>query len=177
MMLKCVLLDANVIIESYVLGVWEKLIDQTEMYVSSVIVKDEARFYSAADGAIPEPINLKKLISEEKIKEVTATAKEVKGFRDKFDSVFVEGLHDGEAECLALMMYDRVTNTYFCSADATAIQALSMIGHSAFGISFERLLQESGLTKKLRRHYRDRFFKKHIQIGSQNLITGQGLKR
>ncbi|MFC1875665.1 hypothetical protein ACFL2E_00095 [Thermodesulfobacteriota bacterium] len=140
MMLKCVLLDANIIIESYVLGAWEKLIGQTEIFVSSVIINDKARFYSKADGEIPEPINLKKLTSEGKIKEVAATAQEVKGFRDKFDSVFVEGLHDGEAECLALMMLDRVT-------------------------------------KRLRPHYRDVYFKQHIKIGSQNLITGQGLKR
>ena len=38
MMLKCVLLDANIIIESYVLGAWEKLIGQAEIFVSSVIV-------------------------------------------------------------------------------------------------------------------------------------------
>jgi len=176
-MLKCVLLDANIIIESYVLGAWEKLVNQTEIYVSSVIVKDEALFYSTADGEIPEPIKLERLIAEGKIKEFSATGQEVQEFRDRFDRLFVEGLHDGEAECLALMMHDKVTDTYFCSADATAIQALSMIGHSSLGISFERLLQQSGLTKKLRPHYTEAFFRKQLQIGSQNLITKQGLKR
>ena len=176
-MLKCVLLDANIIIESYALGAWEKLVNQTEIYVSSVIVNDEALFFSTKDGEIPEPIKLKKLITEGKIKETSATTQELRGFRDKFDSLFVGGLHDGEAECLALMMYERGTDTYFCSADATAIQALTMIGLSEFGISFESLLKQAGLTKRLRPHFREAFFKQNEKIGFQNLITRQGLKR
>ena len=36
-MLKCVLLDANIIIESHKVGVWEKLIDRVEIVVSSIV--------------------------------------------------------------------------------------------------------------------------------------------
>ncbi len=75
------------------------------------------------------------------------------------------------------MMYERVSDTYFCSADATAIQALTMIGLSEFGISFERLLQQAGLTKRLKPHFRDAFFKQNEKTGFQHLITRQGLKR
>jgi hypothetical protein len=176
MMLKCVLLDANIIIEAYRLGIWEKLIKNCEISVSSIVARDEALFWSKKVGGIPEPINLGKLISEGKIKEFTASADEVAAFLNKFDSVYVQGLHDGENEALALIMHSKIIDTLYCSADATAIQALAMIGHSDLGISMEALMQKSGITKRLRKHYTDKFFKTNIEVGKQNLITGQGLK-
>jgi hypothetical protein len=62
MMPKCVLLDANIIIEAYKMGVWEKLIEKVEIIVSSIVAHDEALFYSKKEGGVPEPINLKNVI-------------------------------------------------------------------------------------------------------------------
>lgn len=57
-MLKCVLLDANIIIEAYELGIWEKLVEKTEVSVSSIVAHKEALFYTEKEDGIPEPINL-----------------------------------------------------------------------------------------------------------------------
>lgn len=175
-MLKCVLLDANIIIEAYSLGIWEKLIEQVEISVSSIVARDEALFWSSKDNGVPEPINLQNLIADGKIKEFEANASEVSRFLDVFDSVFVTGLHDGENEALALIMAEKLEDTLYCSADATAIQALVMIGYSHLGISMEDLLKKTGLTKGLRRQYTDKFFQYNIEMGKQNRIRGVGLK-
>ncbi len=94
---KCVLLDANIIIEAYKMGVWEKLIEKVEIIVSSIVAHDEALFYSKKEGGVPEPINLKNLIEEGKIKEISASQEVIAEFLNKFDRVFVEGLHLGES--------------------------------------------------------------------------------
>ena len=146
-MLKCVLLDANIIIEAYKLGIWEKLINQTQIIVSSIVAHKEALFYSKQYAGIPEAINLKRLISEGKIQEIEATQDEIKEFYNKFDSVFVEGLDPGEAESLSLVMHDKVGDSLFCTGDVPAIKALAMIGHSNRGISFEMILKRAGLKK------------------------------
>ena len=137
---------------------------------------DEALFYSSKDKRIPEPINLKRLIEKGKIKEFSASRKEIASFLNTFDRVFVEGLHDGEAESLALLMHGILKDTLFCSGDATAIRALAMLGYSSVGISFEKLLQKTGLQKKLQKQFKEQFFRTNITIGSHNLITGSGLK-
>jgi len=155
---------------------FEKLIDRMEISVSSIVAHDEALFYSTAEKRIPEPINLKRLITDGKIKEFSASREEIAVFLNKFDRVFVEGLHAGEAESLALIMLERLKDTLYCSGDATAIKALAMIGHSSDGISFEKLLKKAGLQKKLRKQFKDKFFRENIAIGSENLITGKGLK-
>lgn len=107
-MLKCALLDANIIIEAYQLGIWENLIERVEINVSSIVAHDEARFYSKKEKRIPQPIDLKQLIAEGRIKESSATHEEIKAFLNKFDSVFVGGLHDGESESLALIMHGKI---------------------------------------------------------------------
>lgn len=174
-MLKCVLLDANIVIESHKIGVWEKLIDRVEIVVSSIVAHKESLFYSELEGKIPEPINLKQLIQGGKLKEISATPEEMADFLNYFDRVFVFGLDDGEIESLALIKSGKVKDTLFCSSDGPAIQALSMIGHSDAGISMEMLLKQTGLQKSLECQFSDAFFKKHITKGSENFIQGVGI--
>ena len=174
-MLKCVLLDANIIIESHKVGVWEKLVEKVEIVVSSIVAHKESLFYSKLEGGIPAPINLKRLIQDGKIKEISASSEEMADFLNYFDRVFVFGLDDGEIESLALIKSGKVKKTLFCSSDGPAIQALAMIGHSDAGISMEMLLKENGLQKSLECQFRDEFFKKHIIKGSENFIQGAGI--
>lgn len=176
-MLKCVLLDANIIIEAYRLGIWENLMERAEISVSSIIAHTEALFYVGKEKGIPEAINLTALISKGKIKEYCASTEDLAALYSRFDRVFIEGIHDGEAECLALILKRRVPETLFCSADAIAIQALAMLDRSNQGISFEALLKKTGLSKTIRRHFTEKFFKDNLKQGIQNRITKAGLNK
>jgi hypothetical protein len=177
MMLKCVLLDANIIIESHKVGVWEKLTEKVEIVVSSIVAHKEALFYSEVEGKIPEPIHLKQLIQDGKIKEISASPEEIADFLNYFDRVFVFGLDDGEIESLALIKSEKIKDTLFCSSDGPAIQALAMIGHSDAGISMEMLLKETGLQKNIECQFSDAFFQKHLKKGTENLIQGVGIAK
>jgi len=117
-MLKCVLLDANVIIEAHKIGVWEKLVERVEIVVSSIVAHKESLFYSELEGGIPEPINLKRLIQDGKIKEISASSEEMADFSNYFDRVFLFGLDDGEIESLSLIKSGKLQDTLFCSSDA-----------------------------------------------------------
>jgi len=176
MILKCVLLDASIVIEAHKISVWENLIERIEIIVSSIVAHQESLFYSKEEGGIPEAINLKRLIDIRKIKEISATQKEMSLFLNKFDRLFVTRLHEGEAESLSLIMGDRTKDTLYCSSDATAIQALAMIGFLDKGVSMETMLQQIGLQKRLQRQFNEKFFKHHLKKGRENYITGQGLK-
>jgi len=174
-MLKCVLLDANIVIESHKIGVWKKLIESVEIVVSSIVAYKESHFYSEKEGGIPAPINLKQLIQNGKIKEISATPEEITDLINYFDKVFIFGMDDGEIESLSLIKSGKLKDTYFCSSDGPAIQALAMIGHSNAGISMEALLKETGLQKGLEHQFGDTFFKKHITKGSENYTQGVGI--
>jgi len=113
-----VLLDANVIIEAHKIGVWEKLVERVEIVVSSIVAHKESLFYSELEGGIPEPINLKRLIQDGKIKEISASSEEMADFSNYFDRVFLFGLDDGEIESLSLIKSGKLKDTLFCSSDA-----------------------------------------------------------
>jgi hypothetical protein len=164
-----------VIIEAHKIGAWEKLIDRVQIVVSSIVAHKESLFYDNKEGGIPEPINLKRLIQDGKIKELVATSEDIAAFVNYFDRVFIFGLDEGEIESLALIKSGRLQDTLFCSSDGRAIQALAMIGHSNAGISMETLLQKAGLQQGLAYQFCDEFFKQHIATGSENFIQGVGI--
>jgi hypothetical protein len=175
---KCVLLDAMIIITAHQEGIWLPLTEAFEIIVPSIIARDEVFFYSEKEGSIPKEINLPDLTAKGKITELMATVDELKNLSGFFDPVFIEGLHDGESEALAILLSGRTKEAYFCSSDAKAIQALAMIGLSEQGVSFEELIKASGLTRPLPgQHYSENYFKKMIKLGQANRITRTGMKK
>jgi len=175
-MAKYILFDANIIIELYRLGIWEALISRVEVIVPATVARDEALFYSAAEGGIPSPINLPELINAGKIKEAIATVEEMAALETVFDRVFIKGLDPGEAEAIALLHAGTIGDPKFCTADKAAIQALAMINRRDLGISMEQILKDCGLQKTIGSQFKDEFLKQWLDKGSQNLITGFGLK-
>jgi hypothetical protein len=174
---KLVLLDADIVIKAYEIGVWSELIDRVQIVVTSIVARDEALFYSKELGKIPEEINLLELIKEGKISELTASNTEISILLDNFDRVFIEGLHKGEVEALALIYSGKALEYNFCSGDKVAIQGLAMIGYSYLGISMEKLLYGVGLQKKLSHGFTDLYFKKWLKIGNQRFVTKNGLNK
>jgi len=173
---KCLLLDANIVIEAFKLGAWDQLIERISIAVPSIVVKNEALFYSKKDRGIPEPINLPDLIIQGKIVEIEADSSDLLTLDLNFDLVFQEGLDPGEKEALALMWCGKADEYFLCTADANAIQALAILGLSESGISFERALLSVGLERKLSSWFRDDFFIRNIRIGQKKKIQGEGIR-
>lgn len=174
---KCVILDAMIVIAAHEQGIWLSMVECLDIILPSTIVKDEALFFSKKDGRIPQDINLTQLIQKSRITEISATIEDIADLHAVFDSVFLHGLHEGEAEALALMKAKKTGEALFCTSDVKAIHALAMIDMSDRGISFERLLKSIGFARGLPHHYSDSFFKQIIKEGQRNKITGQGMRR
>ena len=173
---KCVLLDANVVIEAHRVAVWRNLLDQCQIMVPSTVVRDEALFYSCETDGIHEDIYLPKLVHDGRIIQLTATAEDLVNLYGTFDRVFVEGIDPGEAEALALLKSGKAPEAYFCTGDAPAIRALAMLGMSERGISMEMLLRKLGLQRRLQHFgFTEEFFQENLKRGSINRVTGEGL--
>jgi hypothetical protein len=92
-----------------------------------------------------------------------------------FDRAFVEGLHEGELEALAIV-HTREEAILFCTADQVAIQALAMLDHADRGVSFEAILRKVGLWRKMERHFGEKYFKEHTERGKARRIRGEGIR-
>jgi hypothetical protein len=175
---KFLLLDANIVIEAYILGIWQPLIERVEVLIPSIVIKDEALFFRKEENGVPPAIRLEELVEREEIKEISASADDIADLHSVFDRVFVQGLHDGESEALAwLLKRGGEQGLFFCTSDAHAIQALAMLGRSRQGISMEELLKSIGLEKPLSRQFTEEFFKSSLERGQRNRISGTGLAK
>ena len=172
---KCILLDANVIIVAHELKIWTNLIAKCAIVVPSIVVRDEALFYSRGRHGVHEDINLPKLIAAKQISEVAATADEMATLRKTFDRLFAQQMHSGELEALALLKEDRVPHALYCTGDVPAIKALALLDMSDRGISMEKMLGKFGLTKPLKPQFTESFFALHLKRGATDRIQGVGL--
>lgn len=172
---KCILLDANVVIEAHELGIWQKLTERLQLIVPSTVIHDEALFFSRTTRDSRKNITLQTWIEDAKITELSATYEELASIYSIFDRVFIETLHPGETEALALLKTDKAETAYFCTGDGHAVQALAMIGMSERGISMESLLASIGLKRRLKRQFTEAFFRLNRGAGQQKRITGEGL--
>ncbi|MBI2908721.1 MAG: hypothetical protein HYX92_13850 [Chloroflexi bacterium] len=172
--LNCVLLDANIVIETHELGIWEELLDSVTVTLPSVVIDREARyFFDPLAGA--SGIALRRLLAEGRLHVIEATGGELLDLSNQFDRVFIERIDEGEAEALSVLMAGRLPGYLFCTADAPAIRALALLDMAERGTSLQRLLSSVGLTKRVEAQYTDEFFKRVLEEGQRMRLQGIGL--
>jgi hypothetical protein len=69
------LLDANVIIESHALGLWDSLVASFDLLVPSVVSRHEARYFVVKDKI--SGINLRASIARNEIRELAAEVADI----------------------------------------------------------------------------------------------------
>lgn len=171
---RCVLLDANIVIEAHALEIWTDLKEKYDLVIPSIVVIDEVRYFRSSKR-VSKPIRLGEEVTTGEIFQLTATVEEYAEINRVFASWFIQALDPGETEALALLRANRAPDACFCTSDGPAIKALAMLGLSDLGISMEILMKKIGLTKNLRRQFSEEFFRVNIRLGQTNRITGEGL--
>lgn len=171
---KQLLLDASVIITAHEFDVWNALLQEADVAVTSIIAHNEALFFDRKTGSVPAPINLATLISQGVIPEISASVSDIKRVRTVFDEELNMALHDGEVEALAILYADESDSFLFCTSDKVAIRVLAMLGLSDSGVSFEEVLRTSGLLKSLPPEYSTEYFNRYIAEGQTARIQGKG---
>lgn len=167
------LLDADVIIDLHKFGLWNQIAKNHKVNIPSIILRREVYFFESTDGN-RYSIDL---IKEAGItfNELSCSAEELFEFKDKFDRVFQEEIHDGEKE--ALILLKKQEEFLLCTCDHAAIKALVLLDLSDQGISFESLLKKSGMNKKLEYKHTEKRFKKILSEGNIMRIQERGLKK
>jgi hypothetical protein len=172
---RLLLVDANIIIELFRLGVWEKFLLQCEVHLSKTVLK-ESHFYEDANDQ-RQPIDLEPFRVSGQITVHDVDASRLIVLRDKLGPTILEKMDAGEAELLCVLDDAPPNQSYrVCSADAVVYRYLGATTRTAQGISLEEILNAIGLTKKLEYQYRQTFREKYSQAGFQQGITGQALQ-
>jgi len=123
--LKLVLLDADVIIDLFRLGLWNQVINNTSIVIPAII-SQESYYYLDKNG-IRKYIDLR--LYKDKISILSGeevTAEDIAIIKNKFDTYNTgREIHSGELEALAIIANNK--DYMFCTADAAAIFALASL--------------------------------------------------
>ncbi len=169
------LLDTTAVLELHRRDAWSALLQRRTIIVPSIVAHEESFYYERESQTII--IDLPSLIARGKMQELEATPSEMRTVASEFDRVFVEGLHPGELEALAILKKDPDDSLTFCTADKVAIYALVLLNLEERLVSLEAVLREVGLGRPLSAEFMDVYLQRHRQIGALKRITGDGLRK
>ncbi len=163
---KLLLLDANVVIEVFRHGLWDKIIAKCDLYLARTAV-DEAHFFLDANGD-QQPIDLTPHINANVITVFELKPSDLSDLRAQFDPSYFEKLDPGETESMAYLL--RLgEQSQICSADKIVYRVLGRMGRSEQGVSLEEVLSQAGLSRKLGREfcreYREQWTRKGFEEG------------
>lgn len=171
--LRFLLLDANVVIELFELGLWESVIDKCEILLARTVVEKEAEFFFDDEGQ--HAIDLSQEIKSNRITVVEVQASELRRFLSQFDPLYLERLDPGEAESLAYLVSSE-DPCLLCSSDAIVLRVLAQLRRTEQGLSLEEVLQKVGLGRGLPRQFTKGFREVWTERGQEEMIRGIGLK-
>ena len=165
---KLLLLDADVVIEIFRHGIWDKFLKVCDVHLSR-IVAGEAHFWTDAEDERHD-FDLQTYTTAGKITIFDVHPSELTAFLSRFDPTYLERLHPGETESLAFLVNS--TEPYLiCSADKIVYRVLGNLRRDDQGISLQEILQQVGLNRQLTRpfskEYRDTWTKKGFQDSLQ----------
>lgn len=142
-LVRLVLLDADVIIRLFELGLWDKVVAGTRVTIAKTVLEQAAHYFDTETTA-RKHIDLQPAITKGLIDIIDCDATEVapvrsacRGFAD---------LHTGELESLAIMSRPGC-DAHLCVADGGAIRASVMLGIVERVVSLEELLRQLNLQR------------------------------
>jgi len=171
--LSLLLLDANVVIHLFEIGIWAKLVELCDLHLSRTVV-DEAHFFEDERGERHE-IDLAPAIAAKQITVFDVVPSDMDAFFERFDASYLEKLDAGEAESLAHLL-NAPEEMLFCSADKIVFRVLGNLDRSTQGISLEEVLSRIGLSRSLPKHFGRAYREKWTSYGVEENMRGLGTK-
>ena len=170
---KLLLLDANVVIYLFEVGLWDKLVERCEVLLSRIVAEREAQFFEKDDGE-KVYFDLQPYIADKRVAIVDTSVADIKAFRDLFDPVYLSRLDDGESESLAYLITSP-EKCLICSADAIVFRFLALLDRIEQGLSLEEILGSIGLGRSMPWEFSKQYRERWTQVGARHKIQGQGL--
>jgi hypothetical protein len=167
------LLDANVIIELFKQGIWDRVVAECDIYAAETVV-GEAHFFED-DAGVRHDFDLGASIADGRIQQFSVAAASVKKFVATFGLDYIEKLDAGEAESLAYLEHASDDHR-ICSADAIVFRVLGNLDRGHQGVSLQEVLGKLGLQRPLARQFTKLARERCTAQGVTERLQGRGRK-
>ena len=170
---RLLLLDANIVIEIFRLGLWERIVARCDVHLSRTVCAEA--IYFDDDNGNRQTIDMTASIRTGAISVFDVSPSELTAFRDTFDPVYFEKLDPGETESLAYLLRQN-DECQICSADKILYRVLGNLHRGEQGISLEEILQGIGLAQRLSTPFTKAYRELWTAKGFQEKLYGIGRK-
>jgi hypothetical protein len=171
--LSFLLLDANIIIELWRLGLWNKLVELCDIHVGKTVVGEADFFLDASGNHVA--IDLSADIASQRIQVFQVEFSELDQFRGQHDPSYFAKLDPGETEALVKLL-SLPSDWRLCSADGIVFKVLANVRRGEQGISLEEILDRVGMSRRLNRQYTREFRTEKTKQGGIDSIQNRGRK-
>lgn len=171
------LLDADVVICLFERGIWDSVVEKCDVHLTP-IVKGECKFFYDSGGR-KRRIDLDSYKRDQRITvHNDISLSQLNGLVSHFGPDFLERLHDGERESLALLVNGPHDEQSFmiCSCDKIVFRILGALRISDRGLSLEEILRQIGLGRELERQFTKKYRLEWTEKGFGEGICGFGVK-
>ena len=172
---RLLLLDANAVFAAFRYGAWDKLCAAYEVVVPSTVIRVEAMFYDSRETGRRIYLDLPALVKSGTITEYVAEAAVLASTLARFRPPFRQRIDPGEAEAIAYLLAHPDEDLAFVTSDASALEAVAMLGMAERAMCLAEALRLCGLERALPRQHGMEFFREHVQVGLQRFVTREGL--
>ena len=167
------LLDANVIIVLFKQRIWDRVVDECDLYISETVL-GEAHFFEDDAGARHD-FDVGSYVTSGRIKKFSVSAAAVKAFVGTFGIDYIEKLDAGEAESLAYLESASEDHS-ICSADAIVFRVLGNLDRGHQGVSLQEVLEKLGLGRRLPQQFGKAMRDRWTSQGVTERMQGRGRK-
>jgi hypothetical protein len=171
--LSFLLLDANIVIYAFKLGLWDRLIAQCDVHLARTVM-GEAHFYEDERGERRD-FELARYEKAGTIAVFDAPLALIRDFLDRFDPTYLERLDPGETESLAYLM-NAAADCLICSADNIVYRVLGNLDRAEQGLALEEVLKAVGLGRPLPPQFTKTFRERWTEKGVEERLFGTGTR-
>jgi len=149
--LNSVALDADVSINLFKLGLWDRTLNKFDVYLAETVYEDEALYYQVLDDdqIVKKYIDFSPDIKSGSLKVLETKAVDMESMYKEMNKMNAPLIDPGETETIAAAYLSKVENLKICLIDEAAIKCAVIIGLKNQCLSFEKLIDEFSLDDKL----------------------------
>ena len=160
---RLLLLDANVVIKLFQMGLCDRLLDHCDVHLSRTIAAHEAHFFYDDTGDRHD-FDLSTYEGSGAITVFDVTLSQDAELNKHFDAQYLERFDPGEREALAHLVTSPEQYS-ICSADSIVFKVLGFLNRAEQGISLEEILLRTGLGRQLPWQFSKAFREKYTNEG------------
>ena len=160
---RLLLLDANIVIELFHMGIWDRVLECCDVHLSRTIATTEAHFYEDDEGQRHD-FDLSGHEASGEIAVFDVSLAQDAELVKHFGTAYLERFDPGEREALAHLVTSAAP-WLICSADSIVFKVLGSLDRAEQGVSLEEILQQAGLGRPVSWQFSKAFRERYTSEG------------